>query len=63
MKTVLHWKNIGKAYFVALASALLLAVITVAIDLPDEIAMLLGAVVGWRAMAFSLTKWDLWHFE
>lgn len=63
MKTVWHWKNIGKAWLAVLASTILFAVIAVAIDLPNEIAMLLGVVVGWCAMTFSATKWDLWHFE
>ncbi len=59
MKTVWHWKNIGK-------SALLVVLTGVAVgimQLPQTINFLVSVAVGCVSMLLSLVKWDLWHFE
>jgi len=63
MKTVWHWKNIGKAWLFVIAAAILFGFIANALELSGEISSLLGFFVGFVAMLFSVVKWDLWHFE
>jgi|8_EtaG_2_1085327.scaffolds.fasta_scaffold281809_1 xanthosine utilization system XapX-like protein len=63
MKTVWHWKNIGKVWLVVIAAGILFGFVFNAINIPEEISFLLCVLVGFGAMTISLIKWDLWHFE
>lgn len=59
MKTVWHWKEIGKSFCVAI----LVAIIYSCIPLPDEVSFLVGLVVGFISMVLCMAKWEMWHFE
>ena len=59
IKTVWHWNNIGKC-------ALVVVMVGAAINLfqlPPPIDFFVGMVGGVVAALFSLSIWDLWHFE
>ena len=59
MKTVWHWKNIGKAFLLVILAGFGVA----ALNLPESIGFLVGMVAGSAVMIFSMIKWDLWHIE
>ena len=63
MKTVWHWKNIGKALVMVILVAFIGDFLTSLFQLPFELSLLIGLVIGNGVAILSLVLWDLWHFE
>lgn len=59
IKTVWHWKNIGKVSAVLLVVAILWAMVPVS----PPVGVLGGMVIGSIATMICLDRWDCWHFE
>jgi len=59
MKIVWYWKNIVKAWCVVIISGVLFSLIPI----QESISSLLGVIVGFAVMSFSILKWELWSFE
>lgn len=63
MKTVWHWKEIGKAALVILGVALVWVEVTSALDLSEGVAFISGLAVGGVAGVVTLNLFDMFHFE
>ncbi len=59
MKTIWNWKNIGKSFLLVILAGFLVGLL----PLPETIKFLVGMLAGAAAMLFSISKWELWHFE
>ncbi len=59
MKTVWHWKNLGKSFLLVLLAGGFVSLLS----LPPVLSFLVGMLAGAVAMMFSLAFWDCWHFE
>lgn len=59
MKTIWHWKNIGKSFLLVMLAGFLVALL----PLTGTVEILVGMLAGAGAMIFSMIKWELWHFE
>lgn len=63
IKTIWHWKNIGKVTFTALLAAVGVAVLVVLTGIGSYAGFVLGYVVGVIATAIALDRWEIYHFE
>ena len=63
MKTVIHGKSILKAILLVAATGIALGLICAALEIPPGLSGLIGMTGGAVAMLWSMSRWDMWHFE
>lgn len=59
MKTVVHWKELGKCALVVLTVGVAIALM----QIPGPLGFLVSVAGGVGAMAWSMARWETFHFE
>lgn len=63
IKTVWHWKNIGKMFATFFALLPIPVLVTLVLELPISLGMIVGGLWGYVLMLLLMCEWDAYHFE
>lgn len=63
MKTVIHWRETGKAFGLVILVSTALAIALLPWQLSQVVQFLVGIVAGGATMIYAIHKWQLFHFE
>lgn len=63
MKIVWHIKNLLKMIILVIVVGYIIGITAQYLNLNRDVAFLLGLIGGSTAVGFSLSRWEIYHFE